>query len=132
LLELGVSDWEAAASLPDLDIFGTDPYWYLFGGEPEPFVRAFTTPAVEVSRRHGRQCQIWVQAFSVPEGREEELRVGLRVAAGLGATHLAAWSYEGTASMSIRCARPDEVWRLLGEAFAEAQGGPSEPPPQSP
>jgi hypothetical protein len=122
LLELGVSDWEAAASLSDLEIFGTDPYWYLFGGEPEPFVRAFTTPAVEVSRRHGRQCQIWVQAFSVPEGREEELRVGLRVAAGLGATHLAAWSYEGTASMSVRCARPDLVWRILGEAFAEARG----------
>jgi len=117
-----VSDWDAAASLPDLDIFGTDPYWYLFGGEPEPFVRAFTTPAVEVSRRHSRQCQIWVQAFSVPEGREEELRVGLRVAAGLGATHLAAWSYEGTASMSVHCARPDLVWRILGEAFAEARG----------
>jgi len=24
--------------------------------------------------------------------------------------------------MSIRCARPDVVWRILGEAFAEARG----------
>jgi hypothetical protein len=46
----------------------------------------------------------------------------LRLAAGLGATHLAAWSYEGTASMSIRCTRPDVAWRILGEAFAEARG----------
>ncbi len=123
LIDLGVRNWDDAASIPDLDIFGTDPYWYLFGGEPEPFTRAFTTAAVEAAQRHDRQCQIWVQAFSVPEGREEELRLGLRVAADLGATHLAAWSYEGTASMSIRCARPDEVWRIVGEAFAEARQG---------
>jgi hypothetical protein len=65
----------------------------------------------------------------VPEGREDELRMGLRLAADLGATHLAAWSYEGTASMSIRCARPDVVWRVIGEAFAEARGRPTTPPP---
>jgi len=36
------------------------------------------------------------------------------------ATHLAAWSYEGTASMSrVRCARPEVMWSILGEAFAE-------------
>jgi hypothetical protein len=59
-----------------------------------------------------------VQAFSVPEGREDELRTGLRVAQEVGASHAAAWSFEGTASMSqVRCARPDEVWRILGEEF---------------
>ena len=58
--------------------------------------------------------------FSVPEGREDELGMGLRVAAEMGASHLAAWSYEGTASMSsIRAARPDVVWRVIGEAFAD-------------
>jgi len=41
----------------------------------------------------------------------------------LGATHVAAWSYEGTASMSqIRSARPEVVWRLLGEEFARLRG----------
>jgi hypothetical protein len=45
------------------------------------------------------------------------------VAAELGATHVAAWSYEGTASMSqIRCARPEVVWRVLGEAFRDLRG----------
>ena len=58
----------------------------------------------------------------MPEGREEELRLGLKVAAEVGATHLAAWSYEGTASMSIRCARPEVAWRVLGEAFRDLRG----------
>ena len=119
LLEMGVRDWEAAAAIPDLDIFGCDPYWLLFGAQPEPFVRAFTQRTVEVAERHGRQTQIWVQAFAVPEGREEEIRIGLRTAASLGVTHLAAWSYEATASMDIRCARPDLIWRIVGETFGE-------------
>ncbi len=119
LLHIGIGDWEAAAAISDLDVFGCDPYWYIFGVEAEPFMRAYGQKAAEAARKHDRGLQLWVQAFRVPEGREEELRVGLRVAHDLGATHVAAWSYEGTASMSqIRCARPEVVWQILGEEFA--------------
>lgn len=121
---VGVRDWDAAAAIPDLDVFGCDPYWYLFRVEPEPFVRAFTRRTVELARRHGRDVQIWVQAFSVPEGREEELARGLEIAVDEGATHLAAWSYRATESMSsIRCARPELVWRILGESFRALRSG---------
>lgn len=116
----GIRDWEAAAAIPDLDVFGCDPYWYLFGAgtQPEPFVRGFTRRTTELARRHGHDVQIWVQAFSVPEGREEELATGLRVAVEEGATHVAAWSYRATESMSsIRPARPDMIWELLGREF---------------
>lgn len=120
----GVRDWDAAAAIPDLDCFGSDPYWYLFGAEPEPFVRGFARRTVETARRHGRQAQVWVQAFAVPEGREEELALGLRVAAEEGATHLAAWSFRATESMSsIRPARPEVVWRVLGASFRSLRGG---------
>lgn len=119
LLHFGIDDWQAAAAIADLDIFGCDPYWYLFGADPEPFMRAYSQRAAEAARRYGRGLQLWVQAFSVPAEREEELRIGLAVAAEVGASHVAAWSYEGTASMSrIRCARPEVVWRILGEEFA--------------
>lgn len=115
---VGVGKFEAAAAIPDLDIFGCDPYWYIFGTEPEPFMRAYGSAAADAARRHDRGLQLWVQAFSLPEGREEELRTGLRVARELGATHVAAWSFEGTASMSrIRCARPEVVWGILSEEF---------------
>jgi hypothetical protein len=122
-LHIGIDDWDAAAAIADLDIFGCDPYWYLFGADAERFMRAYGQRAAEAARVHSRSLQLWVQAFSVPEGREEELKLGLAVAAELGATHVAAWSYEGTASMSqIRCARPEVVWRVLGEAFRDLRG----------
>lgn len=119
---VGIRDWEAASDIPDLDIFGCDPYWLLFRAEADPFVRAFTRRTVELARRKGLAVQIWVQAFSVPDGREAELQTGLSAAAEEGATHLAAWSYRGTESMSIRCARPDVVWRMLGESFRSLRG----------
>ncbi len=123
MLHFGVGDFEGAAAIPDLDVFGCDPYWYLFGTEAEPFVRAYGGAAAEAARRHGRDLQLWVQAFSLPAGREEELREGLRAAEELGATHVAAWSFQGTASMSqIRCARPEVVWRVLGEEFRRLRG----------
>ena len=124
MLHFGVGDYDAAAAIPGLDIFGCDPYWQLFGTEAEAFVRAYGGEAAEAARRHGRGLQLWVQAFSVPEGREEELRTGLRAAAELGASHVAAWSFEATASMSqIRCARPEAVWRIIGEEFRRLRGG---------
>jgi hypothetical protein len=124
LLHFGIHDWQAAAGIADLDILGSDPYWYFFGTHPERFMWAYAQRARDAARRYGRDLQLWVQAFLVPAGREEELRLGLRVAREVGATHVAAWSYEGTASMSrVRCARPEVVWRILGEAFAELREG---------
>ncbi len=118
MMHVGVGDFETAAAIPDLDIFGCDPYWYLFGTEAEAFMRVYGAAAQAAALKHSRGMQLWVQAFSVPEAREDELRAGLRVAEEIGATHVAAWSYEATASMShIRCARPDVVWSLLGEEF---------------
>jgi len=118
MMHVGVGDFDTAAAIPDLDIFGCDPYWYLFGTEADPFMRAYGEAAKGAAEKRSLGLQLWVQAFSVPEGREEELRTGLRVAGKLGATHVAAWSFEATASMSqIRCPRSDLVWSIVGEEF---------------
>ncbi len=123
MMHVGVGDLDTAAAIPGLDIFGCDPYWYLFGTDAESFMRAYGEAAKAAADERSLGLQLWVQAFSVPEGREEELRDGLRVAADVGATHVAAWSFEGTASMSqIRCARPEVVWSILGEEFRRLRG----------
>jgi len=56
----------------------------------------------------------------VPEGREEELRTGLRTAAALGADQVRGVSYDGSSQhLAASLARPDVVWRVIGEAFGE-------------
>jgi hypothetical protein len=124
MMHFGVGDFDTAAAIPDLDIFGVDPYWYIFGTEAGPFTRVYGELARDAAAKHGRDLQLWLQAFSVPESREDELRTGIRVAEELGASHIAAWSYEANASMSqLRCARPDVVWSLLGEEFRRLRSG---------
>ncbi len=117
-LHIGVGDFDRCAAIPDLDIFGCDPYWYLFGADPERFMRAYSEEAAASARRYGRELQLWLQAFRVPAGREEELRMGVHVAEEVGADHLAAWSFRATESMSgIAPADPGRVWEVIGEEF---------------
>jgi hypothetical protein len=124
MMHIGVGDFQAAAAIPDLDIFGTDPYWYALGVDAERLTRVYGEEAAAVARKHGRDLQLWVQAFRVPAGREEELRTGLRVAAEVGATHVAAWSFRATESMSqIACGDPEAAWRVIGEEFPRLRRG---------
>ena len=123
---VGVQDWQAAGALPNLDLFGCDPYWFTFQAEPEPFVRVFAERVLRAARHAqdatGRRLgtQIWVQTFDVPAGRESELYNGVLAAARLGVTHVAAWSYGGNASMSaLRPDRPEVCWRVIGDAFRQ-------------
>jgi hypothetical protein len=118
MMHIGVGDFDSAAAISDLDIFSTDPYWYALGVEPEGFMRTYSEEAANAAKKHSRELQLWLQAFRVPAGRAEELRMGVRVAEDVGATHLAAWSFRATESMSeIACAEPGEVWRVLSEEF---------------
>jgi hypothetical protein len=122
MMHIGVGDFDRTAAIPDLDIFATDPYWYALGVEAEPFMRTYSEEAAVAAKKHNRELQLWLQAFRVPAGREEELRMGARVAEDVGATHLAAWSFQATASMNIACADSAKVWAIVGEEFRRIRG----------
>jgi hypothetical protein len=123
ILHIGISDFGRCAAMPDLDIFGTDPYWYFFGVDAEAFMREYGSAAAEACRAHGRELQLWLQAFRIPAGREDELRTGVRVAEEVGADYLAAWSFRATESMSaIACKDPVSTWAVLSEEFRRVSG----------
>jgi hypothetical protein len=117
MMHIGVGDFDTAAAIPDLDIFSTDPYWFLLGVDPESFMRTYSEEAASAAKKHNRELQLWLQAFRLPAGREEELRMGAEVAEDVRATHLAAWSFQATASMSIACGDSPKVWSIVGEEF---------------
>ena len=129
-LHIGIGDFDTAAAIPDLDIFGTDPYWFLLGVDPEAFMRTYSEEAAASARKHNREFQLWLQAFRLPAGREEELRMGVRVAEDIGATHFAAWAFRATEPMSqLACGNSDRVWEIVGEEFRRVRARPR-PDPQ--
>ncbi|MBN1574585.1 MAG: hypothetical protein JW984_15415 [Deltaproteobacteria bacterium] len=119
----GVSSWDRLASIKDVDIFGTDPYWIIFRKDLEPYVRDAARRVLEISRKYGKEPQIWVQAYKVPAGREWEVVRAVEVIVEEGIRNVAAWSYRGGAPMNLKSDNPDLVWKVLGEAFTKARKG---------
>jgi hypothetical protein len=121
---IGLSDWSKVASIPSVDIFGTDPYWIFFDKPLDEFVGDFSRDVFGLCERFKKEPQIWIQSYKIPSGREEELREAIAVAYAEGIRNFAAWSYFGTAYMSyIRSSNPQKVWDTLGEVFGLLQRG---------
>jgi hypothetical protein len=114
--------WEDVASLPGLDIFGTDPYWYLHNKDAYSYVSGQTKKVMRVCAANGLRGQIWVQGFGVPAGREDELSHGLQTAAEEGATVLAVWGMHGCVAYDGASERPEVVWDMIGKTFNKIRG----------
>ncbi len=114
----GITEWEKVAGLPGIDIIATTPYWYVWGQEVEEFVPYFTRKLLALGKKFQIGTQVWVQAFSVPAGREEEVGQAVELIAALGVENIAAWSYRASSPMSaIKSADSNLVWRTLGNAY---------------
>ena len=123
--EHGVMHWEKVVAIADVETLGVSPFWQLFGQDRDSFVGYWTRKLVELCDAYGKAPMVWLQAFLIEEGQEEELARTAEVAYEAGARDVAAWGYRGCAHRSaIRCARPEVVWRILGETFRalQAQG----------
>ncbi len=116
----GIYEWEEAAMLEGLDIFGTDPYWLCFNKKMEDFVRDVSRTIVALCAEYGREPQIWIQGFRIPEGSEDDVGNAIRIAYNEGVRNIAVWSFYGSACMSyLRSERPDVVWQKVSEAYKE-------------
>ncbi|NIR48524.1 hypothetical protein GWO43_08845, partial [candidate division KSB1 bacterium] len=73
---------------------------------------------------YGKESQIWIQAYKIAAGREEEIKEAVAVAYAEGVRNFAAWSYFGTSYMSyIWSDNPQRVWDVLGEVYRELLRG---------
>jgi hypothetical protein len=122
---IGITDWERIASIPEVDVFATDPYYFYTGMSREEgleFFRSTGAKAVDLARRNGKRSQLWLQAFRAPEGREEEFVEAVRIADDLGVDSIFAWPYRGGEGSNLESGDPKAVWRAIGAAYREAAG----------
>jgi hypothetical protein len=117
----GVGDWEVLTSIPSIDIFGTDPYWAIRGLPLEPYVRDTTIKARALCEKYGLELQMWVLAFLIQEGTEDEVMRAAEIFYEEGARNIAAWSYGGGGWMYTRSDNADKVWENLGKVFGKLQ-----------
>ena len=115
----GVSKWELLTAIPSLDIFGTDPYWAIRGYSVEPYVRDMTIRARALCDKYNLELQMWVLAFLIPEGREDEVIQATEIFYEEGVRNIAAWSYGGGGWTYARSENADKVWENVGKVFKE-------------
>ncbi|WXG46380.1 MAG: hypothetical protein WED05_06905 [Candidatus Atabeyarchaeum deiterrae] len=121
----GIGDWSRIASAQEIDVLSTDPYPYVFGKPAmRPYVTEITKKALKYCKDYSKMSQIWVQLFSVPAVRTEEVKETIKLIDeldldGKKVDSIFCWSYRATKGTTISCTRPDLAWKLVGEAFRE-------------
>jgi len=121
---IGISNWSRVAAIAELQTLGTDPYWMFFKKDVNAFVGDFSREVAALCDQFGKEAQIWLQAYKIEKGKEEELRQAAAVAYAAGIRNFAAWSYYGNAYMSYnRSDDPQRVWDVLGEIYADLHRG---------
>jgi hypothetical protein len=114
--------WPLIADVPGLDIFGTDPYWYLYGRDCVEYVSSKMEQTMEVCSPRGLTAHFWAQGFGIPSGREQELETGFRLAVERGAQSVAIWGMHGNSAFDGASENPEQVWGIVGKIFGKLRG----------
>lgn len=105
-------------AIPHFDNVGCDPYWCSKCDQPQEiydynYTRA--KRAVETAEKFGKDHNVWVQGYSFPRGREDEMIIAADAIYDAGARTILTWSFRGGEPNDYRAASPDMVWAINGE-----------------
>lgn len=118
---INLSTIEQVAAIETMDNVGTDPYWYSGTAEPYQHNYLATKQMLEVANKYGKGHNLWIQAFGVPRGREEEMVLATEAAYDAGARTILAWGFRGSEGNDYRARNPDLAWKVIGDAMRRIQ-----------
>ncbi|MFW9919297.1 MAG: hypothetical protein ACFFED_06845 [Candidatus Thorarchaeota archaeon] len=116
LVGFGTPDWERIASIPQVDVFSTDPYYHVFGRDRKWALEA-ATRTVKVAKEFNKKSQLWIQMFKVSKGEEEEIASLVPAFVALDVDSIFAWSYLANQGTTIACENPELIWDLVTKEF---------------
>lgn len=112
--------FEQVASIPALDVFGTDPYWLI------PSMNLTIEAAIDYTRLvkaicagRGKTSQVWLNCWRIRAGDEAEVYAGGRALAGVGCDSLYTWSYRGGLGTNEACDNPPAAWASVVRLYRE-------------
>lgn len=111
-------EWSQIASMENVDVISTDPYWFIGNRDVNLFVKSYSSKIKELAEQNNIDAQIWIQGFRVPSGKEHEIKTAIDIAVGEGITNLAIWGFNGCDHMSyLKCDNSELVWKTAVKAF---------------
>jgi hypothetical protein len=113
---LGTPDWDKIASIKEVDMFSTDPYYHVFGLEHEWAIDA-AKRTIETARKHKKRSQLWLQMFKLCAGDEAAVASLVPEYVSMGVDSLFGWSYLANKGTSISSDNPDLLWDLVTKEY---------------
>jgi len=86
------------------------------GGNFKERIFWFSDKIVKLARENSKISGLWVQAVSIPAGREDDVYNSVIWAASRGIEVIAAWSYKDYSFLNLSD-NPELVWEKLTKAF---------------
>jgi len=113
-------DWDAVARMPGVFSLGCTPFWALHTVEPEGLIRDIGQRLAATTSSASIASHLWIQGFSIPAGREDEIRRAVLSAGDISPDMIAIWGMDCCASMSyLACERPEIAWRTFRDAVSD-------------
>ncbi|MBD3406333.1 MAG: hypothetical protein GF411_09505 [Candidatus Lokiarchaeota archaeon] len=112
----GTIDWERIASMPNVDMFSTDPYYHVFG-KSKKWALEVAKKAIRVAKKYEKKSQLWLQLFRLPRGQEKAVSALIPEFNELGVDSLFGWSYLANKGTHIASDEPELLWKYVTEQF---------------
>lgn len=116
---ISLDNIDKLCALEKLDNIGCDPYWVgsVSGTDVYKYVYSRTKTNLDICIKFNKDHNLWIQAFGIPAGREEEIIYASEAAYDAGARTIIAWSFRGGEPNNYRAERCDVVWHTVGDTM---------------
>ena len=116
----GLKDYESIAKIENVDNIGSDPYWMAFKLKMNPFLKETTQKILKLSSKYGKENHIWLQAFKVPRGREEDIVKGVKILKKENVDTVLFWGVFACKHISsIAPDDPEKTWEVVKQIVRE-------------
>ncbi|MFI4910063.1 MAG: hypothetical protein ACIAQZ_00200 [Sedimentisphaeraceae bacterium JB056] len=117
--------FEKIASIPKLDVFGTDPYWL------RPINKLSFEDAVNITKygkkiaeKNNKKYELYLGCFGIDSGLEEKIYSGGKILVDSGSPdYVTAWSFRGGIGLSNlsseECENPELAWDSIVKLYRE-------------
>ena len=108
----GISEQLAAAGAAD--VIAVSPLWRAHGQPVSPYVYDACAAVAAACRDSRQEPMAWLQAFSIPAGREHEITQAAEAMAAAGIANVSTWCYRAGEQMTaVRSERAQVAWETV-------------------
>lgn len=100
------------------DVVAVSPLWRAHGKPVSPYVYDACAAVAAACRDSGQEPMAWLQAFSIPAGREDEIAQAADAMAAAGIANVSTWCYRAGEQMTaIRSEQAQVAWETVTAAY---------------